>query len=108
MARISQLLSSTQPSVLLKPDQIKTIPDTESDQKSVYTDGVGLISPALADEVEKALTKDLHPAAAQRRVTSTCFQVRSIFFRSHFELCSQMFTPVLLLVQIRLGGAKGM
>ncbi|GAA5896830.1 hypothetical protein JCM8208_007102 [Rhodotorula glutinis] len=72
MARIAQAFSSSKPTLELSPDQILFLPDIESPSGSCFSDGVGLISSALAVDVVKALKLKL--GARQR--APTCFQFR--------------------------------
>jgi hypothetical protein len=68
-ARIAQAFSSSKPSISLHPTQILQIDDITSQSGSCHSDGVGLISAALATDVVKALKLDVSP-------TPTCFQFR--------------------------------
>lgn len=78
-ARISQAFTSSKPTIKVKKSDILSIDDVVSQSGSVFSDGVGLISPGLADRVNQTLFFD--PGSS--KVLPTCFQ-------------------------IRLGGAKGM
>ncbi|GAA5913671.1 RNA dependent RNA polymerase [Sporobolomyces salmoneus] len=78
-ARISQAFTSSRPSIDLQPHQITVLPDLVSRTGSLFSDGVGTISPSLARQVVRVL--ELDGSGKQNAVT--CFQ-------------------------IRLGGAKGM
>ncbi|BGP48649.1 hypothetical protein JCM10450v2_004525 [Rhodotorula kratochvilovae] len=72
MARIAQAFSSSKPTLQLDPSQILLIPDVESPSGSCFSDGVGLISTALAADVVKALKLKL----GTRQKAPTCFQFR--------------------------------
>ncbi|KAI5481832.1 hypothetical protein MNV49_000109 [Pseudohyphozyma bogoriensis] len=78
MARMAQLFGSTRPSITLTADEIVEIPDIESagPPVSCHTDGVGLISPLLADDINEKLSEGLTPAQIAKRVPGTCFQIR--------------------------------
>lgn len=67
-ARIAQAFSSSKPTLALDPSQILRNDDIVSSSDSVHSDGVGLISPALAVDVCRHLRIDPK--------TSTCFQFR--------------------------------
>jgi hypothetical protein len=73
MARLSQAFTTTQPSLLLEPDQILEIDDIYSSSGSCFTDGVGKISPDLAAEVDQIL-EEARPSK-RRKEKSTCYQV---------------------------------
>lgn len=80
MARISQALTSTRPGVMLRPEQIQSVPDIEVQDDegrvgSCFTDGVGSISEGLAKEVMEQLDAGLSVMEKERRGTSSCFQV---------------------------------
>ncbi|GAA5981898.1 hypothetical protein JCM11641_001935 [Rhodosporidiobolus odoratus] len=83
MARLAQNFTATQPALVLIRDQIRQIPDIESDSESCFTDGVGTISSELADEIDRVLKAARPDGRRKNRVKSTCYQ-------------------------FRLGGAKGM
>ncbi|GAA5939359.1 RNA dependent RNA polymerase [Sporobolomyces koalae] len=72
MARISQAFTSSKPSLELLPGQVIKIPDIVSTNGSLFSDGCGLISRALAAEVISLL--GLKPKDNKAR--TTCFQVR--------------------------------
>lgn len=81
MARIAQAFTTTAPSITLLASQVFTIPDIETDDHergttSCHTDGVGLISVELAEQVDKAYRKSLSPSAIKRRVKPTVYQIR--------------------------------
>ncbi|GAA6064674.1 hypothetical protein JCM10212_001790 [Sporobolomyces blumeae] len=81
MARLAQAFTATQPALELSPDQIVRIDDIKSPAGSCMTDGVGKVSPALADEIEEVLHRD-RPKERRKENPSA--------------------------YQFRLGGAKGM
>ncbi|GAA5979086.1 hypothetical protein JCM5350_007061 [Sporobolomyces pararoseus] len=70
-ARISQAFTSSRPSIALRPDQIIQLPDLVSETGSLFSDGVGTISPSLAEDVKAALG-----IGAEGGRSFTCFQVR--------------------------------
>ncbi|GAA6048602.1 hypothetical protein JCM3770_002050 [Rhodotorula araucariae] len=72
MARIAQAFSSSKPTIELDPSQILLVPDLESPSGSCFSDGVGLISTALAADVVKALKLKL----GRQQKPPTCFQFR--------------------------------
>ncbi|KAF8337536.1 RNA dependent RNA polymerase-domain-containing protein [Cantharellus anzutake] len=49
-ARIAQAFSATEPSIEIKPSEVRHLPDVERNG-SIFTDGVGTISKELANEV---------------------------------------------------------
>ncbi|GAA5874346.1 hypothetical protein JCM16303_005820 [Sporobolomyces ruberrimus] len=69
-ARISQAFTSSRPSIILTPDQILHIPDLVASDGSLFSDGVGTISPGLASQVIIAL------GLKGTGVRPNCFQVR--------------------------------
>ncbi|GAA5898266.1 hypothetical protein JCM6882_000114 [Rhodosporidiobolus microsporus] len=74
MARIAQAFTATQPTLNLTPDQVGFIGDIASSTGSVFTDGVGKISAALAEEVDQILSA--RRPRKKNRVKSTCYQIR--------------------------------
>lgn len=90
MARMSQCFGTTQPSLTLTADQVVRIDDIGGSGSSCHTDGVGLISKALALELEDKLYDGLPAAQRAKKVPSTCFQVHFILPRvalgSHLKL----------------------
>jgi RNA-dependent RNA polymerase len=74
-ARWSQAFSSTDPSVTLETSQIRHIEDRwNTDRSSIFTDGCGTISPALAHEVWSRL--QFANRKPSRLTTPSCFQIR--------------------------------
>ncbi|GAA5999859.1 hypothetical protein JCM10207_005942 [Rhodosporidiobolus poonsookiae] len=71
-ARIAQAFSTSKPTLSLRPDQILVIDDITSPSGSCFSDGVGLISTALAAEVVKALKIQVKDG----QKGPTCFQFR--------------------------------
>jgi len=71
MARLGQALTSSRSSLELEPDQVKRIEDIISPTGSVHTDGVGLVSPAMAQTIIKATAAEAKEGAR----SSTCWQV---------------------------------
>ena len=88
-ARISQAFTSSKPSITLKPDQIIRIDDLVSPEGSLFSDGVGLISPSLAKEVVAALGM----VSTSTRKLPNCFQVR--LGGAKVSLSSHSFSTVL-------------
>ncbi|KAL8279909.1 hypothetical protein RQP46_007759 [Phenoliferia psychrophenolica] len=82
MARIAQAFTATYPSVTLKPHEIDRIPDIEFKNYhgavSVFTDGVGTISPSLAAEVDVALARNLTKFQRGQRVKPTVYQREAV------------------------------
>jgi hypothetical protein len=63
-ARMAQAFTSTDPSIVLDPQQITEIPDVEKvfrGEKVCFTDGVGQISIDLAKKVRSALYRGMEP-----------------------------------------------
>lgn len=63
-ARMAQAFTATDPSIILRQEQIKSIEDIErkfNGELYCFTDGVGKISLALAKEVWSALHKGMEP-----------------------------------------------
>ncbi|POV96410.1 hypothetical protein PSHT_15155 [Puccinia striiformis] len=75
MARIAQAFTTTQRAVTLAPSQLRLIPDVERNG-SVFTDGVGTISPALARQVEQALLGKMMILKRRNAIISSCYQIR--------------------------------
>uniref|UniRef100_A0A0K3CKF3 RNA-dependent RNA polymerase n=1 Tax=Rhodotorula toruloides TaxID=5286 RepID=A0A0K3CKF3_RHOTO len=72
MARIAQAFSSSKPSLTLRPDQMLSIEDITAPDGSCFSDGVGLISPSLANDVVEKLGIKL----GKEERPPTCFQFR--------------------------------
>ncbi|CAG7851523.1 Probable RNA-dependent RNA polymerase SHL2; AltName: Full=Protein SHOOTLESS 2 [Serendipita indica DSM 11827] len=75
-ARLSQAFSSTEPSITIKVNEIRFIPDKESDQGSLYTDGVGTMSPQVAEEIWAKYTEPRSKRSRRRLKTPSAFQIR--------------------------------
>ncbi|KAH7930596.1 RdRP-domain-containing protein [Leucogyrophana mollusca] len=73
-ARWSQLFSTTDPTVRLKPDEISLIDDRKSAKGVVMTDGCGTISPELAKDIWDAIRK--RRRAAGSKAVPSAFQFR--------------------------------
>ncbi|GAA6061484.1 hypothetical protein JCM10212_002563 [Sporobolomyces blumeae] len=71
MSRIGQAFSSSKPSIELEPSQIAYVADLVSTTGSLFSDGVGIISPFLPSKVVDALKLKLR--RGQR--PPTCFHV---------------------------------
>jgi RNA-dependent RNA polymerase len=74
-ARMAQCFTSTEPSIVLFPDQLSIIPDVETNG-SVHTDGVGTISPGLARMIWDSLQRDGKAGKTRRRDVPSAFQIR--------------------------------
>ncbi|KAG0266423.1 hypothetical protein DFQ27_009799 [Actinomortierella ambigua] len=66
-ARMGQCFSSTRPITELSADRVKLLDDIER-AGMTFTDGCGMISPALAEYIRKRLDKDVTPSAFQIRL----------------------------------------
>ncbi|WAR53711.1 hypothetical protein PtB15_3B220 [Puccinia triticina] len=75
MARIAQAFTSTQKAVTLAPSQLRMIEEVERNN-SVFTDGVGTISPSLARQVEQALLGTMMILKRKNAINSSCYQIR--------------------------------
>ncbi|KAA1139129.1 hypothetical protein PGTUg99_036395 [Puccinia graminis f. sp. tritici] len=75
MARIAQAFTTTQKAVTLAPSQLRKIPDVQRNG-SVFTDGVGTISPSLARQVEQALLGTMMVLKRRNAINSSCYQIR--------------------------------
>ncbi|KAM0749810.1 RdRP-domain-containing protein [Meredithblackwellia eburnea MCA 4105] len=79
-ARIAQAFTSTQPSVSLHPEEVRSMPDIKASfadkGETIFTDGVGIISPDLADEIERVLNVGKPHSQRKRRVKPTTYQIR--------------------------------
>jgi len=74
MARVAQAVTATKRAITLQPSQIKMMDDVERNG-SIFTDGVGTISPSLARKVEEALSGSLG-SKASCKFHSSCYQIR--------------------------------
>ncbi|MBW0519368.1 hypothetical protein O181_059083 [Austropuccinia psidii MF-1] len=75
MARIAQAFTTTRKTVTLTHDQLQEIPDIEQNG-STFTDGVGTISPKLAQKVEEALCGTMSISKRKNVNRSSCYQIR--------------------------------
>lgn len=76
MARVGQSLSSSRTTIDISPDSIKLISDIVSTtSNSVHTDGVGLVSAALAADITEAMGQ------SKSNLKPVCWQVSSEWFR---------------------------
>lgn len=78
MARVAQAFTATSATLTVQPHEIKRVPDIEYTSEgttSVFTGGVGTISPELAADVDEALSKGLSTFRRGQRVKPTCYQV---------------------------------
>ncbi|KAG6376279.1 RNA dependent RNA polymerase-domain-containing protein [Boletus reticuloceps] len=73
-ARMAQAFSATDPSVRIGRDQWSEIPDIEENGIN-FTDGVGTISPGLAQLIHMALCKD-NPALLVNSIVPSAYQIR--------------------------------
>lgn len=71
MARLGQALTSSRSSLELEARHVKRIEDIVSATGSVHTDGVGLVSPAMAQMIIKATSAEAKDGAR----SSICWQV---------------------------------
>ncbi|EPS39974.1 hypothetical protein H072_6215 [Dactylellina haptotyla CBS 200.50] len=69
-SRIKLGFSTTLPTVVFEPDQIKPLPDIYSNQGNCLTDGCGLVSPAVLREVKRIHGLEFLPSAIQARIGS--------------------------------------
>ena len=74
-ARWSQAFSGTDPTIVLDPNEIGQIPDRESANGSVFTDGCGTISNELARIAWSTLRSQKGHITGSKSVPS-CFQIR--------------------------------
>lgn len=77
MARLAQSFSSTLPSISLKAEEIRIMPDIINNG-FLFTDGCGTISSELANEVDVILTGANSSRRQRRRVKPTCYQVGNV------------------------------
>ncbi|PVG04808.1 RdRP-domain-containing protein [Serendipita vermifera] len=75
-ARLSQAFSATEESVTVEVEEVLVTPDKESASKSCFTDGVGLISQALAEEIWEKYTEARSKRSRRRLQAPTAFQIR--------------------------------
>ncbi|KNZ60997.1 hypothetical protein VP01_1468g2 [Puccinia sorghi] len=85
MARIAQAFTTTQKAVTLSPSQVITISDVTR-KGSVFTDGVGTISPSLARQVEQALLGTMMVLKRKNVIHSSCYQIRLGGFKGMLSL----------------------
>lgn len=83
MARIAQAFTSTRKSLTLKPSEITRMADVERNE-SCFTDGVGTISQALANDVHMALNQGSFLSRSSNR--ATCYQIRLGGFKGMLSL----------------------
>ncbi|KAJ3287255.1 hypothetical protein HDU79_005847 [Rhizoclosmatium sp. JEL0117] len=88
-ARLAQALTSTTPTIEIQPHEVEMhTPDVERNGY-VFSDGIGTISPDLADAIWTSFKNKKPP-------------------NSTFQSASKNISPVPSAFQIRFGGAKGM
>ncbi|KAM0751510.1 RdRP-domain-containing protein [Meredithblackwellia eburnea MCA 4105] len=79
-ARLAQSFTATQRSLSLQPEEVRSMPDIKrpwgENGETVFTDGVGTISPDLAAEIEQVLNVGKRPSQLKRRVKPTTYQIR--------------------------------
>lgn len=85
MARIAQAFTTTQKAVTLSPSQLVEIRDVTRNG-SVFTDGVGTISPSLARQVEQALLGTMMVLKRKNVIHSSCYQIRLGGFKGMLSL----------------------
>ncbi|KAG8217645.1 RNA dependent RNA polymerase-domain-containing protein [Butyriboletus roseoflavus] len=73
-ARMAQAFSGTDPSVRIGRDQWSKIPDIEENGIN-FTDGVGTISPQLAEQIYRALCED-NPTLLINSIIPSAYQIR--------------------------------
>ncbi|KAG0152502.1 hypothetical protein CROQUDRAFT_35271 [Cronartium quercuum f. sp. fusiforme G11] len=89
MARVAQAFTSTRKSLTLLPSQIIRIEDVERGG-SCFTDGVGTISPDLAQQVNEALSAGMPLRKRKDQARSTCFQIRLGGFKGMLSVDSAL------------------
>jgi RNA-dependent RNA polymerase len=75
-ARISQAFSATEDSISVEAEEILFIEDKESSSGSCFTDGVGLVSPSLAEGIWEKYTESRSKRSRRRLQPPTAFQIR--------------------------------
>ncbi|CAG8760962.1 11622_t:CDS:1, partial [Acaulospora colombiana] len=75
-ARIAQAFSATEDSVSVEVEEVFPGLDKESESKSCFTDGVGIISPALAEKIWEEYIKTRSKRSRRRLQTPTAYQIR--------------------------------
>jgi len=99
-ARMAQAFTATDPSVVLRPEEIEEIPDVEKifrGETLCFTDGVGRISLSLTQKVWAALHNGMEPAGVLPSAFQVCFPLS----------IAQAFAEAFFCKQFRLGGYKG-
>lgn len=86
-ARMAQAFTATDPSIVLQPHQISSIPDVERlyrGETACFTDGVGKISMGLTKQVWSRLHNGMEPAG----ILPSAFQVSQAFM----DMCQRWLT----------------
>ncbi|THH12039.1 hypothetical protein EW146_g7842 [Bondarzewia mesenterica] len=78
-ARIAQAFTATDPSVKIRMDQWEEMPDL-GPEKYLHTDGVGTVSPELADMIWEKLRDNRHDTSLNR-VKPSAFQIRFLGYK---------------------------
>ena len=75
-ARLSQAFSTTEASITVEAEELLQIPDIRSGSGSYFTDGVGVISQEVADEIWELYTETRSKRSRRRLQTPSAFQIR--------------------------------
>jgi RNA-dependent RNA polymerase len=75
-ARLSQAFSTTEASITVEAEELLQIPDKRSISGSYFTDGVGVISQEVADEIWELYTETRSKRSRRRMQTPSAFQIR--------------------------------
>jgi RNA-dependent RNA polymerase len=75
-ARLAQAFSTTEESVKIEPEEMIKIPDIVSSSNSMFTDGVGLVSPEIAEEIWEIYTESRSKRSRRRLQTPSSYQIR--------------------------------
>jgi RNA-dependent RNA polymerase len=75
-ARIAQAFSTTESSITVEVEELLQIADKESRSGSCFTDGVGLISLEVADEMWELYTETRSKRSRRRLQTPSAYQIR--------------------------------
>lgn len=73
-ARWAQAFSATAPSVTLKPEEVKRVPDIRSSEGSIFTDGCSTISSRLSRDIWARYRR--HIGVAESGMCPSAFQIR--------------------------------
>jgi RNA-dependent RNA polymerase len=77
-ARLAQAFSTTEESVKIEPEEMIKILDiySTSNPPSMFTDGVGLVSPEIAEEIWEIYTESRSKRSRRRLQTPSSYQIR--------------------------------